>query len=256
MLLVCATLLAVLGFTALLLAPAPRAHGQETGGAPFADPPGPGEGIDVSHHSGAIDWLRVADLGYDFVYVKASEGVDDPDPSFHEHWAQLGRLGLPRGAYHFYVTEDPPEEQAELFLSMLEVTDDDLVPVVDVEVVGHGTPADWPRNLARFLDLVEAEIGVRPMVYTSPNFWTAHLGDDFAALPIWVAEYGVDAPHLPSGLERYHLWQFEEDRRVEGVEKEVDVSRLHPELRLDDLRIGRLRQAGAASPEADAATSP
>jgi lysozyme len=139
---------------------------------------------------------------------------------------------------------------------MLEVTDDDLVPVVDVEVVGHGTPADWPRNLARFLDLVEAEIGVRPMVYTSPNFWTAHLGDDFAALPIWVAEYGVDAPHLPSGLERYHLWQFEEDRRVEGVEKEVDVSRLHPELRLDDLRIGRLRQAGAASPEADAATSP
>jgi len=120
------------GFALLLLAVAgPGALRPATGAAPEA------VGIDVSHHSGAIDWTRVAAQRFAFVYLKASEGVDAADPAFAEHWKSAAAADLPRGAYHFFVTEDDPDEQARFFLSRLELAPGDLPPVVDVETLGH-----------------------------------------------------------------------------------------------------------------------
>ena len=207
----------------------------------------PVEGIDVSHHSGAVDWSAVRRDGYAFAYVKATEGVDAKDPLFEEHWKQLGGSGMARGAYHFYVTEDDPVVQARFFLDALagvERGDDDLLPVVDVELVGHGTADGWSANLERFIEIVEGELGVRPMVYTMPNFWDAHVGEGYGSSPLWVAEYGVAAPRLPVGFERWHLWQYEQDREVVGVEKGADVNRVHPEGGIEGLRIGVVRGGG------------
>lgn len=196
----------------------------------------PVRGLDVSHHNGEVDWLTVCRRGYGFVYLKASEGVDAPDQSFADHRRAAGELGLLRGAYHFYVTEDDPDAQADLFLSTLGGKAGELLPAVDVELIGHGTEAGWPDDLRRFLDRVEAELGVRPMIYTAPNFWNAHLGSGFGEHPLWVAEYGVGEPRLPEGWESWHLWQYAEDQRVAGVEKTVDVNRVHPEKGLAALR--------------------
>lgn len=194
-------------------------------------------GVDVSHHSGDVDWLTVCRSGHGFAYVKASEGVDDPDPRFAEHWRALWDLGMPRGAYHFYVTEDDPDAQADLFLSTVDLHPGDLVPVVDVELIGHGTEPGWQDGLRRFLDRVEGEVGVRPMIYTSPDFWDAHLGAGFDAHPLWVSEYGVEEPRVPTGWKTWHLWQYAGDQQVPGVEKDTDVNRLHPETELGELRI-------------------
>lgn len=196
----------------------------------------PVRGLDVSHHNGAVDWETVCEGGFGFVYLKASEGVDDPDPLFADHWRAAGALGLPRGAYHFYVTEDDPDAQADLFLSTLGGEVGELVPVVDVELIGHGTAPGLPHRLRRFLDRVQAELGVRPMIYTDPNFWDANFGPGFEEHALWVAEYGVAEPHVPREWEDWHLWQYAENRRVDGVEKEVDLNRVHPEKGLEGLR--------------------
>lgn len=194
-------------------------------------------GIDVSHHSGAIDWRQVDVQSLHFVYVKATEGVDAADPMFEHHWGSLEELRIPRGAYHFYVTEDDPEEQAEFFLSR--ITDDlgELRPVVDIELIGHGTSGKLPPKLRRFLEIVETRTGVRPMIYTGPNFWDQHFDDSFGDYPLWVAEYDVDAPRLPLGWEAYTLWQFDGDVAVQGVGKGADLSQLHPDLELAHLRV-------------------
>ena len=215
------------------------ARQQEAEAAPGPSGPSarPVQGVDVSHFSGAVDWSKVAEAGYDFAYVKATEGVDSPDPLFREHWEALAATGLHRGAYHFYVTEDDPEEQARFFLETVGHRPGDLVPVVDVEVIGHGTRPGLPDRLRRFLELLEEALGVRPMIYTSPRFWDAHLAGDFSEHPLWVAEYGVDEPAVPAGWETWHLWQWRGDASVPGVEKDADVSRLHPERSLEDLRI-------------------
>ena len=193
-------------------------------------------GIDVSHHSGAVDWQKLAASGVDFVYVKATEGVDNPDATFADHWESLAASDLARGAYHFYVTEDDPEEQARFFLETVDFGPGDLPPVVDVEVIGHGTTPGLPDRLRRFLEIVARETGTKPIIYTSPNFWDAHLGEGFGEYPLWIAEFGVDQPRVPKGWDTWTLWQWKDDHATPGVEKDADHSVLHPDVDLAELR--------------------
>lgn len=84
--------------------------GAAAGGIAAAEgPAGALAAIDVSHHSGAVDWQQVVEQGFGLVYLKATEGVDSADPMFEEHWRALGELGVARGAYHYFVTENDPE---------------------------------------------------------------------------------------------------------------------------------------------------
>lgn len=201
-------------------------------------PPSDVRGIDVSHYSGAVDWGAVRGAGVHFAYVKATEGVDAADPAFASHWEELGKdPSILRGAYHFYVTEDDPEEQARFFLSTVTLRPGDLPPVVDIEILGHGTQPGLADRLATFLGIVERETGTRPIIYTSPNFWNAHLTDRFGDYPLWVAEYGVGTPVTPEGWDDWTLWQWEKDVDVPGIEKGADLSHLHPDVDLESFRI-------------------
>jgi lysozyme len=223
--------LAVLGFgTGLAAAQVaqPAVRSPQSPAAPSA-PAGP-EGIDVSHHSGSIDWKAVSAQGPAFVYLKATEGVDDADPSFAEHWRALGELGIPRGAYHFYVTEDDPEQQARFFLSVAPLTPGDLPPVVDVETLGHDTAGPVAPGLQRYLDVIERATGRAPVIYTGARFWNAHFDASFARYPLWVAE-----PTLPSGWTEWLLWQFQGDAPIPGVEKSADRSRLRANVAVHSL---------------------
>jgi len=223
-----------------LLEPVPAPGESETPATAAPDlppPPADAHGIDVSHHSGVIDWPAVANEGYVFAYVKATEGIDDADPTFVEHWQALSDGSFYRGAYHFYVTEDDPEEQARFFLSQVDHRPGDLAPVVDVEVLGHGTTGDLVPRLRRFLELVEEAVGAPPIIYTNRNFWNAHFDDSFSRYPLWIAEYEVDTPSLPKGWDTWALWQFQGDATLAGVEKNADRSRVHPEVDLRKLQI-------------------
>lgn len=186
------------------------------------------QGIDVSRHSGTVDFAAVARAGYGFAFTKATEGMDLKDSAFDRTWAAIRDAGLVRGAYHFYVTEDDPEEQARFFIDTVELGPGDLAPVVDIELIGHGTRPGLADRLKTYLDLIEAHYGVKPIIYTSPAFWDAHLTDAFGAYPLWVAEYEVDAPRLPQGWTDWHLWQWQGDAEVDGVEKTADLNRGNP----------------------------
>ncbi|HEX9736836.1 MAG TPA: GH25 family lysozyme [Thermoanaerobaculia bacterium] len=206
------------------------------------DPAQATRGIDVSVHSGAVDWTRVAGQGVHFAFVKATEGVDLADGAFQDHWPAVKEAGLIRGAYHFYVTEDDPQEQARFFIANVVLEPGDLAPVVDVEVLGHGTQPGLADRLRTFIGIVEEHYGVRPIIYTSPKFWDQHLDDTFGGYPLWIAEYGVEAPTVPAGWETWTLWQWMGDADVKGVEKGADLSRAHPELadaHLEALVVGR-----------------
>jgi len=195
-------------------------------------------GIDVSDHSGTVDWRRVAAEGFAFAFVKATEGDDLLDTMFASHWRELKAAGLMRGAYHFYVTEDDPEEQALFFLSTVTLEPGDLAPVVDVELIGHNTKPGLSGRLQRWLDIVEDHYGVKPIIYTTAKFWNEHLSDGFGEYPLWIAEYEVDAPKIPNGWDTWHLWQWKGDSTVAGVEKGADVTRVnHPNVPLGELVV-------------------
>lgn len=62
--------------------------------------PGKGQypirGIDISHHQGKIDWNKVKGEGFNFVFIKATEGGNFKDPEFDRNWKESSRIGLLR----------------------------------------------------------------------------------------------------------------------------------------------------------------
>ncbi|MEM7048172.1 MAG: GH25 family lysozyme [Acidobacteriota bacterium] len=195
------------------------------------------DGVDVSGHSGKVDWPSLAGR-FDFAFVKATEGVDLADSTFADHWPAMAEAGLLRGAYHFYVTEDDPIQQAEFFLATVPFRAGDLAPVVDIELIGHDTAPGLDARLRRWLVHVETALGVKPIIYTSQRFWDQHLSAGFGDYPLWIAEYEVAQPTLPAGWQSWTLWQWRGDAGIAGVEKGADLSRSHPSLKsLDGLRI-------------------
>jgi len=195
--------------------------------APVTSPLKKEHGIDVSHHSGEVDWAKVKAEGYTFAFAKATEGMDDPDPLFAAHWPAMKKAGLIRGAYHFYVTEDDPHEQAKFFIQNVTLKKGDLAPVVDIEILGKDTPPGLVSRFQTFLEIVEKHYGIKPIIYTDKGFWNAHLDDKFGSYPLWVAEYDVESPTLPQGWITYHLWQWKGDAQVPGVEKKADLSKFN-----------------------------
>lgn len=196
-------------------------------------------GIDISHHSGEVDWSTVKAQGYRFAYVKSSEGVDNPDAMFEKHWRELKHAGLMRGAYHFYVTEDDPVEQARFFASRIRNDPGTLPPAVDVELLGANTNTDeMTSTLLTFLKTLEKELGVKPMIYTTPKFWDQYYEPVFSDYHLWMAEYGVKMPKVPFGWDNWLVWQHAPDRQVPGVEKGADINFLHPGVELDSLAPG------------------
>ena len=214
-----------LAATAALLAactPAPdmaSAHKE----APGLLPPG-AEGIDLSHHNGAVDWARVGTQPFEFVYLKATEGTDHTDARFHENWLAATRLGWRTGAYHFYLLCREGVPQAENFIRQVEVRAGTLPPAVDLEHA-HNCAARGPRaetlaELRAFLSAIETEYGQVPVIYTTPAFhaeWLA--GEGFDRHPLWVRSlYGPpDLPHA--------IWQYSMKGKVPGINGPVDLNR-------------------------------
>jgi lysozyme len=135
------------------------------------------QGVDVSRHQGAIDWRTLAGTDIRFAYIKASEGADYADPMFAQNWRGAGEAGLKRGAYHFFTLCRTGLQQAANFLRVAPAGE--LPPAVDVEHMGpcrRGPMiADVPGEIDAYLDAVETQTGVRPLLYTTREFHDAHL---------------------------------------------------------------------------------
>lgn len=180
------------------------------------------QGIDVSKAQGTVDWPSVAHAGYAFTFIKATDGQDYVDPMFAENWEGARAAGLLRGAYHFFRAEDDPDVQAQWFWKTVGAPGE-LPLVVDVEQTMGQSSSVVTSNLARFLDSLQQWTGKQPMIYTAPGFWNGLGTSGFGGYPLWVAEYGVSQPVLPSGWKLWDFWQYSEKGQVPGITGNVDL---------------------------------
>ena len=134
-------------------------------------------GIDVSRYQGEIDWPQVKASGVSFAYIKATEGGDVADPRFTANWQGAQRTGVPRGAYHYFYFCRPAAEQARWFIKHVPRDPKALPPVLDMEWNPRSrTCTKRPdgrvvrAEARKFLALLEAHYGQRPVVYTTVDF--------------------------------------------------------------------------------------
>jgi lysozyme len=197
-------------------------------------------GIDVSHYQPAIDWATIVRAGFQYCFIKATEGTASVDRSFASHWQDSRKAGLLRGAYHFFRPTVPVASQAALFLRTVErLQPGDLPPVLDLEA-----PQDWTgiplkertALAVSWLEAVERHLGATPIVYLSPAFASEILENttELARYPIWLAHYTMaEAPTVPKPWSSWTFWQHSNER-TPGVTVPVDLNRFNGSR--DDLK--------------------
>ena len=105
------------------------AGGRGTGGSEA-------HGIDVSHYQGRINWDEVArDSRVTYVYLKATEGTNTIDDTYTYNFTECKRVGLKVGSYLFFRPHLSAQAQFDLFKSRVNTRQQDLLPVIDVEVI-------------------------------------------------------------------------------------------------------------------------
>jgi len=183
------------------------------------------DGVDVSKFQGEIDWQAVKASGVVFAFARALEGVTVHDATFAANWRAMKEAGILRGAYDFYVAGDSPAEQVKTFTSLVSLEPGDLVPMVDIEAgsIGRSAPVDLIAGFHQYLDLMTTHYGAKPIIYTDSSFWNEHMDDSFGDYPLWIAEYGVESPNLPTGWSTWVLWQHSATGQVPGIVGDVDL---------------------------------
>ena len=181
-------------------------------------------GIDVSRYQSDIDWTKVAEQDISFAFVKASEGETISDQFFCKNWDEMKEAGIRRGAYHFFRPKTSVLTQAQKFLDNVILEEGDLPPVLDVEVMDNVSEIALISRMRTWLEIVEFELQIRPIIYTNLKFYNKYLADHFPEYPVWIARYNdYFEPMLTNGLD-WSFWQYGNKGRLEGIEGFVDFN--------------------------------
>lgn len=185
----------------------------------------PVRGIDVSHHQGEIEWEAVANARVRFAFIKATEGRDHLDTRFEHNWSAADRVGLHRGAYHFFTFCSPGDAQARHFLEVVPPTRGTLPPAVDVEFAGNcrsWTSIEEIRGeLRAFLARLEQAWGRRPLLYITRESESRIVSGHFDDYPVWIRNT-IWRPF--GGGHEWLFWQFTDDAELPGIGTPVDMN--------------------------------
>jgi GH25 family lysozyme M1 (1,4-beta-N-acetylmuramidase) len=190
----------------------------------------PAEGIDVSEFQGTIDFAEVAKAGVSFVFARADAGLT-ADPNYATYKANATSAGLLFGAYQFFEPSQDPVAQAQRFLSDAALGPGNLFPALVVETTGGLSPSELEQHVASWLATVQAALGVKPLIYTAKAFWNPSVQPGLAAqgYPLWVANWEVSSPTLPSEWSSWAFWQYKDNGTVSGISGPVDRDRFNGE---------------------------
>lgn len=187
-------------------------------------------GIDVSRYQHKIDWARVkrmevGKVHMSFVFIKATEGSWLKDAYFNHNWKQARSEGLIRGAYHYFLPDISPKDQAKHFIRTVKLSPGDLPPVVDVEEKRGMSREQVRTHTKMFMDLLQKHYGVKPILYTNRDFYKNHFANepDFEAYPRWIAHYRTNRLSLPDDSD-WQFWQHNDEGRVNGINEPVDFN--------------------------------
>ena len=104
-------------------------------------------GVDLSNHQPDINLKTIAEEGFEFAILKATEGTS-LDPCFQQHYSAAREAGLHTAAYAYVRSETSPQEHADALDNVVRAAAGDMsVPIcLDIES-GSGTDPDHWRAI-------------------------------------------------------------------------------------------------------------
>lgn len=191
-------------------------------------------GVDISNHQNPISCKRIADEGFRFCIIKATEGTWR-DPVLHSHLADARSTDMHVAAYVYVRGETSAEQHAQALHDHL---GDTTVPIaLDIEDNSGTNPAHWRA----IRDAIEA-LGYRVILTYLPEWYWKKVGKpDLSGLPpLWTSWY----PDTKSGYASviYYeragsagwngygglpvaVWQFTDRAQVAGLRIDANAYR-------------------------------
>jgi Lyzozyme M1 (1,4-beta-N-acetylmuramidase) len=189
----------------------------------------PVHGVDVSRWQGNINWTDLRLHGANFVYIKATDGVDHLDPMFHKNWREAREAGMKHGAYHFFYWCSPAADQANWFIRNVPREPGALPPVLDVEWNHLSQCKKRPsrqqviEKMRVFLTKLEKHYGQRPIIYTAPDFYRDNLQGEFLDYPFWLRSVAAHPSQVYPGR-KWVFWQYSGSGLSGGVSGKIDLN--------------------------------
>lgn len=183
----------------------------------------PIRGIDVSKHNGVIDYNKVADAGYSFVFVKATEGATFVDSNFYTNCRKASDAGLIVGAYHFFRSNREGDVQAHNFIKAIKRVELDMPLVVDVEDWGNYnivSEAEFNSRLRAMVKTLKQE-GYKVMIYTNGDGYRKYYKPNFEGEYLWLCKLSDPDSVTTAG---HKFQQFSHWGRVAGIKGDVDLN--------------------------------
>ena len=163
--------------------------------------------VDISHHNGNVNFVKVKDAGIIGVIQKATQGQGNVDPTYKTNKSKATDAGLLWGAYHFATGSDGLK-QADNFLSVVG-NDPKTLLVLDFEPNLTG-PSMSLEEARAFVTDVNEQTGRYPGFY-SGHFIKQLLGANadpvLANCWFWLAQYGKTAV-VPPNWPTWTMWQY------------------------------------------------
>lgn len=160
-----------------------------------------------------------------FAYIKATEGSSYKDKKFRKNWKNAQSASILVGAYHFFSFDSPANTQAEHFIKTVGSLSEKLAPMIDVEYYAdkEKNPPDkeWlVSQLQEFLNILEAEYGIKPVIYTTYKVYYKYIKDEFTQYPLWIR----NVYYSPFDIDRqWQFWQYSDIGDIEGIKGGVDL---------------------------------
>lgn len=187
-------------------------------------------GIDVSKYQDRVDWARVKKMNVGgihitFAFIKATEGTWIKDGLFDSNWENARRQGIIRGAYHYFLPDVSPKDQAQHFIRNVRLRSGDLPPVLDVEEVRGMNKSQVQRYTLECIKILEKYYKIKPILYTNRDFYKNYFvgNEDFKGYRFWIAHYYVTDFDMPGDAE-WHFWQHSDRGNVNGINERVDFN--------------------------------
>ena len=189
------------------------------------------QGKDFSNHNGALSASSLN--GLQFAIFKATEGTGFTDVDFASSWALGKKVGIHRGAYHFFHPAIDPVAQAKFFVNTVKARglEPGDILAADVEITsgavrrlfnidhkaGSGrndldvapASASLVNSSARkFLDTVKSLVPSSNPIIVYSNLSVGSQLTLCTAYPLWVAFPSSSSPSNVSPWKHWTFWQW------------------------------------------------
>ena len=182
-------------------------------------------GIDISHHNQYMKDLSDI-LKYDFIIIKASEGMGFRDGAVKKYMDIIGSSDKPIGFYHFArpeINSDPYKEANNFIQAVKPYMMYKPILALDVEARALDYPLldGW---CLLFCKIVTDILGVKPLIYCSSAETKRFKNCESFGCGLWVAKWGKKPTKKDiAPWSFWALWQDDNRQILSGVRVDTDV---------------------------------